>query len=78
MSFAPLGGGPPVISSAEGPWSLFRLLQRSQLASDGQPDLFEVTLAAGGHSASFRLKAGSVDNPFDLSLLEGFACPASL
>ncbi|MGE3741329.1 MAG: type VI secretion system membrane subunit TssM, partial [Geminicoccaceae bacterium] len=78
VSFAPLGGGPPVTDSAEGPWSLFRLLQRAQLASGGQPDLFEVTLAAGGHSARFRLKAGSVDNPFDLSLLGGFQCPASL
>lgn len=78
VSFAPLDGGPPVIASAEGPWSLFRLLQRSQLASGGQPDLFEVTLAAGGHSARFRLQAGSVDNPFDLSLLGGFACPTSL
>ena len=78
MSFAPLGGGPPAIVSEEGPWSLFRLLQRSQLTPGGQPDLFEVTLGAGGHSARFRLKAGSVDNPFDLSLLGGFACPASL
>ena len=26
----------------------------------------------------FRLKAGSVDNPFDLGLLGGFSCPASL
>jgi len=78
VSFAPLGGGPPAIVSEEGPWSLFRLLQRSQLTPGGQPDLFEVTLGAGGHSARFRLKAGSVDNPFDLSLLGGFACPASL
>ena len=78
ISFAPLGGGAPVIDSVEGPWSLFRLLQRSQMTSGGQPDLFEVTLAAAGHSARFKLKAGSVDNPFDLSLLGGFACPNSL
>ncbi len=78
LSFAPVGGGPPVTVVKEGAWSLFRLLQESSLTMAGQPDLFELTMVAAGHSARFRLKAGSVDNPFDLSLLGGFSCPVTL
>ena len=76
LTFAPVGGGPPVIVK-EGAWSLFRLLHEAASRCDGQPDLFEVTMNGGGHSARFRLKAGSVENPFDLDLL-GFACPDGL
>lgn len=78
LSFAPVAGGPPATLVKEGAWSLFRLLHEGRLSPSGQPDLFEVALAAGGHAARFRLKAGSVDNPFDLGLLGGFSCPASL
>ena len=57
---------------------MFRLLHEADFRRTGQPDLFEVELAAGGHRARFRLKAASVDNPFDLTLLAGFACPEAL
>jgi type VI secretion system protein ImpL len=73
-----VGGGAPSTIAKEGAWSLFRLLHEAEFKRTGQPDLFEVGLAAGGHQARFRLKAGSVDNPFDLALLAGFACPEAL
>lgn len=78
LSFAPVGGGPPSTTAQEGSWSLFRLLQQGQLRGAGQPDLFEIRFVSGERSARFRLKAGSVDNPFDLALLAGFACPEGL
>jgi type VI secretion system protein ImpL len=78
LSFAPLDGSAPASEVEQGPWGLFRLLQRSRLRQQGQPDLFAVTLAAGGHSVSFALRASSVDNPFNTSLLVGFSCPEGL
>lgn len=78
LSFAPLDGGPPVTVVQEGAWSLFRLIHRGEVRAAGQPDLFEVTLGAGRHRARFRLRAGSVENPFDLGLFSGFACPEAL
>ena len=78
LSFAPLDGSAPTSEVEQGAWGLFRLLQRSRLRQQGQPDLFEVTLSAAGHSARFGLRAGSVENPFNTSLLAGFACPEGL
>jgi type VI secretion system protein ImpL len=79
VSFTPAGGGEPsVIEQEEGPWSLIRLLHSGQFESLGQSDLFDVVLTSGGHSASFQLHAGSVANPFDLRLMEGFRCPEGL
>jgi type VI secretion system protein ImpL len=78
LSFAPLDGGPPVTVVKEGAWSLFRLIHEGEVRGLGQPDLFELALRAGRHRVRFRLKAGSVENPFDLGLLAGFACPEAL
>ncbi len=78
LSFAPLDGGPPVSLVREGAWSLFRLLQDGQLRGLGPPDLFELGLGSGRHRVRLRLKAASVENPFDLGLLAGFACPEAL
>ncbi|WP_372623346.1 type VI secretion system membrane subunit TssM [Falsiroseomonas sp.] len=79
LSFAPSGGGPPLTVLREGPWALFRLLHESgRFARTDQPDLFVVELAAGGYALSLRLRAASVENPFNLSLFAGFACPEGL
>jgi type VI secretion system protein ImpL len=78
VSFVPFGGGPPVTDVSEGPWSLFRLLYRRNFQPTAQPDVFEAEIAAGGHSLRLRLRAASVENPFDPRLLAGFTCPGSL
>jgi type VI secretion system protein ImpL len=78
LTFAPVDGGTPVTVVKEGAWALFRLLHDASFSPTEQPDLFEITLSAGGHRASFRLRAASVENPFDLSVLSGFACPEGL
>jgi type VI secretion system protein ImpL len=53
-------------------------LREGMLQPTDQPDLFHLTLSAGGHWARFELHAGSVYNPFDLALLGGFRCPARM
>lgn len=78
LSMVPVGGAPPVTVVKEGAWSLFRLFQEGGIRGAGQPDLFELGLRAGGYAARLRLKAGSVENPFDLGLLAGYGCPEGL
>jgi len=78
LSFAPVGGGPPVSITRDGPWALFRLLQAGRLQPTEQPDIFEADLSSGGHTLRVRLRAASVENPFDLRVLSGFSCPEGL
>jgi type VI secretion system protein ImpL len=78
VSFAPMNGDQPITVSEEGTWSLFRLFHGSQMRTTEQPDVFELTFSGGGHSAKFTLHAGSVANPFDLRLMNGFSCPDHL
>ncbi|MEM7047297.1 MAG: type VI secretion system membrane subunit TssM [Pseudomonadota bacterium] len=78
LVFSPIGGGPPVAKSFEGPWAFYRLLDESQLRSTTLADRFQVTLSVGPHSAAFELRANSIVNPFTLKALSQFRCPGSL
>jgi type VI secretion system protein ImpL len=64
---------------ASGPWALFRLFNSSQLVTRGTADRFTATIgAADGPHATYQLRAGSTQNPFNLEALSGFRCPDSL
>ena len=78
VSFSPSVAGQPSSVTLDGPWALFRLLDRSEIVSGGLSDRFTVTFTVGGRSATFDLRAGSVMNPFTLADLEAFRCPDSL
>ncbi len=78
LTFFPVTQAAPAVLTREGAWSWFRLLREGALEPTGQPDLFYVTLSAGGHWARFELRAASVYNPFDLALLGGFRCPPGI
>lgn len=75
LSFAPVDGSGEVITSESGSWAFLRLIRRGQLSPTGQPDVFALRLSAQGFSASFELRANSVENPFDLAMFSGFSCP---
>jgi type VI secretion system protein ImpL len=62
----------------EGPWALFRLFDRLQIAPAGAPERFRVTFDVDGRKASFEVTASSVVNPFRLRDLAEFNCPGSL
>ncbi len=68
---------PPAVTES-GAWAWFRLLDRSRLQPTDQQELFRVTFASGGLSASLELRAASVRNPFALEELRGFQCPERL
>jgi type VI secretion system protein ImpL len=75
LSFAPVDGSGEVLVSETGAWAWLRMLRKGKLVNAGQTDVFNLTLSAGGFSASFVLSAGSVVNPFDLKIFGDFKCP---
>ncbi|MDJ0943340.1 MAG: type VI secretion system membrane subunit TssM [Kiloniellales bacterium] len=72
--FTPLIEAAPASYSAEGPWALFRLLDRGRLAPRSSADTFNLSFDIEGFEAAFQLQAGSVNNPFRRGLLEEFRC----
>jgi type VI secretion system protein ImpL len=64
--------------ASEGPWALFRLLDRAQIDPTGQPERFIVTFRVDGRRAVFEVVASSVQNPFRMAELQQFQCPARL
>lgn len=78
VTFSPPVAGTPTTIKKDGPWAWFRLLDEAQVTRSSLSDRFNVTFQVGGRSATFELRANSVNNPFSLASLERFRCPASL
>lgn len=76
LEFTPLGGSTAGTSlTAEGPWALFRLLDKGRLRKvSNSVDRFRVSFEVDGLTAIFELKAASVANPFWLAGMEGLRC----
>ena len=62
----------------EGPWALFRMFDRATLESLGSPDRFRATFQIDGKPVRYEVTASSVQNPFRLSEMQAFRCPATL
>lgn len=75
LSFAPLDGTGEAIQTETGAWAILRLFGGGALSPTNLPEVFDLRLTGGGHSASFQLQASSVENPFDLQIFSGFTCP---
>ncbi|MBV0890899.1 type VI secretion system membrane subunit TssM [Paracoccus sp. Z118] len=75
LSFAPVDGSAEAIQTETGAWAFLRLIHRGELAPTDQAELFRLRLGLGSFAASYDLRAASVDNPFDLQMFRGFACP---
>ncbi len=76
--FTPPGGGRPSSMTKEGPWALFRLLDEMNLQSTSVNDTYIVEFSVQGSSATYELRVNNPNNPFDLSALAQFRCPAKL
>ena len=72
------GGGNTPSQSFEGPWALFRLLDRAQLQPTSQPEKMIATFNLEGRRAQFEINSASVQNPLRLPELEQFRCPDRL
>jgi type VI secretion system protein ImpL len=77
VTMTPAAGGNAMVLEKDGPWALLRLLD-GHIAGGSQPDKFRVSFTGGGGVAVFDLNASSVRNPFTLSALRSFRCPAKL
>ncbi len=66
------------VIAAEGPWALFRLMDRARTEPLGAPEKLRASFEAGGRRASFEVTAGSVQNPLRLRELAEFRCPQGL
>ena len=73
----PSSGGVSLLAFS-GPWALFRMFDRTRVDTTPQPEKFKVTFSVGERQATFEVTTSSVYNPFRLSDLERFECPARL
>ncbi len=74
----PADGSAAKIIEENGPWALLRLIGAATVTPSGQPDKLAVSFASPAGKASFEVDANSVRNPFTLTALSSFRCPASL
>ena len=70
--------GRQVSRSKEGTWAFFRLLDEASIVQGNAPEQFTLTFQLQGMSASYDLRAASVNNPFNLPEMQNFRCPEGL
>lgn len=59
----------------QGPWALFRLLDKGRSVDSATPGRSEVEYVFDGRKALLELGTGSQPNPLNSDLLKGFRCP---
>lgn len=59
----------------QGPWALFRLLDKGRLTETATPGRMTVEFVFDGRKAVIELGTGSQPNPLNSDLLKGFRCP---
>ena len=64
--------------TVEGPWALFRLLDKNQLEPGDAPERFAITFNIDNRRARFEVTTNSVQHPIRLRELREFACPEGL
>lgn len=70
--------GRQVSRSKDGTWAFFRLLDEATIVPGSAPEKFTLTFQLQGFTASYELRAASVNNPFNLMELQSFRCPDAL
>ena len=78
VTMTPASGGSAQVNDYNGPWALLRMLDAAKITPTNQPDKFRITFNGGGGASAFDLIASSVRNPFSLTALRSFRCPAKL
>jgi type VI secretion system protein ImpL len=68
---------PPVRIAAEGPWALFRLMDKADKQNSG-PQAIRATFRSGSQWMTVLLELPSTENPFGRGGIWSFRCPARL
>ncbi len=63
--------------TVEGTWAWFRLLGRSKVSVKSSNEV-HATFSLNGYKATWRLKANTVSNPFQVAQMHNFRCPGRL
>jgi len=64
--------------TTDGPWALFRMLDKAQMERGTGPEKFLATFSVDNRRARFEVTANSVQHPIRLSELQAFSCPEGL
>lgn len=78
LAFQPIDGSPEVRLSETGSWAWLRMLRAGRFTPTSLTDVYDLRLGTGGVFADFKLKAASVENPYNLQMFKKFSCPAQL
>jgi type VI secretion system protein ImpL len=63
---------------ADGPWALFRVMEKAQLENSGVPEKFFVTFNVENRKTRFEVTTNSVQSPLRVRELQEFSCPEGL
>jgi type VI secretion system protein ImpL len=58
-----------------GPWALFRLLEKGRIVNTATPGRLSVEYMFDGRKALIDINTGSQPNPLNSEVLKGFRCP---
>jgi type VI secretion system protein ImpL len=75
LSFDPPPPGGTGVIETQGPWALFRFFDKGAMSPGISPEQFSLAFSVGPHQMTYRIRAGSVLNPFGAGILQGFRCP---
>ncbi|RDI29474.1 type VI secretion system protein ImpL [Pseudacidovorax intermedius] len=78
LTIAPPTSGGTSGQVTEGPWALFKMLDRGQLASGDGPEKFFITFQLDARRARFEVTTNSVQHPIRMKELREFSCPEGL
>jgi type VI secretion system protein ImpL len=78
LQISPPSASGPSGQTVDGPWALFRTLDKARLENSGLPEKFVVTFNVDNRKARFEVTANSVQHPIRLRELQSFACPGGL
>lgn len=67
--------GPTSTFLANGPWALFRLLEKGRIVNTATPGRLSVEYTFDGRKALIDINSGSQPNPLSSDVLKGFRCP---
>jgi type VI secretion system protein ImpL len=62
----------------DGPWALFRIMERAQIENAGVPEKFFVTFNVDSRRTRFEVTTNSVQNPMRVPELQSFSCPEGM
>ena len=75
LTFRPTDGTGDMLAAETGAWAWLRLIRKGNLSATDLPEVFNLRLGLSGYSASFEMRADSVNNPLDLKMFGNFKCP---